>query len=311
MFRQVYEIALAIFLLQGVLIPILLLVSGLAWFRQMGRLAVVEKALVRDRKRHRKSLDSLLGAIPKLDPLHCASCGSALALEANAARCVSCRAVSALPEDSRATAALRRALARLSAAAARNWRVARVLTALPVRWFFRLMVFGEPALFVIVLIGAGTYRDTWFDLLFERIGERWAFALMVLAFAGFILWMIVFIFLAGLARDLRSSLTAFPDVRRAEVGAPELTTCQACGGGMTIAAGAFAALCPYCAVANFRPEYARRERALSEEQQVMTRSSLFGAMEVIEGFTGTFFVTMSILSFGFAILILIAALNGD
>ncbi len=311
MFRQIYEIALALFLLQGVLIPVLLLASGLAWFRQMARLSVVEKALVRDRKKHGKTLESMLGSIRRLQPLNCVSCGSAVALEARSARCVSCRAVCELPEDYRVTSALRRTLARLSAAAARHWRIARVLTSTPARWFFRLMIPGEPALFVVVLIGAATYRDTYIDRAFEYVGESWAFALMLMAFGGFILWMIVFIFLAGLAKDLRRGLTAFPDVRRAELGAPEYATCSACGGGITIAAGSFAGLCGYCAVANFRADYARRERALSEEQQVLTRESLFGAMKIIEDFVGTFFVTMAILSLGFAILIVVAALQGD
>ena len=43
----------------------------------------------------------------------------------------------------------------------------------------------------------------------------------------------------------------------------------------------------------------------------MTKGTLFGAMEIVEDFTGTFFVTMSILSFAFLILIVISALGAD
>ena len=43
MFRQIYEVSLAVFLLQGVLIPVLLLLSGTMWFRQMARLSGLER----------------------------------------------------------------------------------------------------------------------------------------------------------------------------------------------------------------------------------------------------------------------------
>jgi hypothetical protein len=38
MFEYVYQIAVVIFLLQGVLIPFILLVSGLVWWRQSRQL---------------------------------------------------------------------------------------------------------------------------------------------------------------------------------------------------------------------------------------------------------------------------------
>ena len=113
MFRTIYEIALVIFLLQGVLIPVLLLFSGIALSRQLARLTVMEKAVERDRRQRREGLDALLKALPKLDPLHCDACGSPVALEARSARCISCATVSDLPADYRATRILRRALALL------------------------------------------------------------------------------------------------------------------------------------------------------------------------------------------------------
>ena len=311
MFRQIYEIAAMVFLLQGVLIPVLLLVAGTAWFGQMSRLSALEKTLVEDRKRHRKTLDSLLGLVPKLQPLNCASCGSPVALEAASAKCISCRSVADLPEDYSAALALRRTLARLSTSAVRHWWVARILVASPVRWFFFLMIFGEPLLFMLVLIGAATWSDTWADRVLEWIGEGWAFAVGLMAFGGFILWMIVFIFLSNLSKELRRELTDFPVFRRREVRDPEYSTCETCGGGIRFARRSFASLCGYCAVPNFRAAQARHERAESEGQQLSTRWSLFGAMEIIEGFTGTFFVTMTILALGFALLVLFTALGAD
>ncbi len=309
MFRQVYEVALGIFLLQGLLIPVLLLVSGIVWSRQISRLTVMEKAIARDRKQRRKGLESLLASLPKLDPLHCDSCGSPVALEARSARCIGCASVSELPPDDRATRILRRALARISAAAIRDWRIARVLASRPVLWFLRVMVVAEPLLFLLVMIGAVTFGDTSVDRALDALPNEMANGLMTLAVCGFIIWMIVFIMLAALARDVRNKLPAFPDVRPGELGAAEYAACHACGGGIAFRPGAFASLCAYCAVATFRPAFARRERERSEEQQVLTRASLFGALEIIGDFTGFFFIVMAIMSLGFAILIGVAAIN--
>ena len=310
-FRQIYEVGLAVFLLQGALIPVLLLLSGTMWFRQMARLSGMERELAGERKQHRKTLTSLLGLVPKLQPLNCTNCGSVVALEVESVTCTSCDSAAELPRDYVATVKLRRTMNRLTGAAIRHWLLARVLTSTLVRWFFFLMIFAEPLIFMIVLIGSETYRDTFFDGALEGMGEAWAFTLMLLSFAGFILWMIVFIFLSNLSKELRRDLPGFPHYRQKEIRRIEYSTCGSCGGGIRFGAHRFACLCNYCGVENFRAEHARRERATSEERQIMTKGTLFGAMEIVEDFIGTFFVTMAILSFAFLILIVVTALGAD
>ena len=311
MFRQVYEVSLAVFLLQGVLIPVLLLLAGTLWFRQMARLSGLERELAGERKQHRKTLASLLELVPKLQPLNCANCGSAVALEVDSATCTSCDSAAELPRDYVATVMLRRTMRQVTGAATRHWMLARVLTSAPVRWFFFLMIFGEPLIFMIVVIGSETYRDTSFDRALEGMGEAWALTVMLLGFAGFILWMIIFIFLTNLSKELRRELPGFPDYRPRVIRHVEYSTCGSCGGGIRFGARRFACLCNYCGVENFRAEHARRERAVSEESQIMTKGTLFGAMEIVEDFTATFFVTMAILSFAFLILIVVSALNAE
>lgn len=312
MFRQIYEAALALFLVQGVAIPLLLLVAGWQWHRQIKRMSVIEAALADGKKQRKETISALLKALPKLQPLNCASCGAPLALDGAQATCTGCRSVSSLPDDYLATMNLRRVLPKLAAAAVRHWRVARLLTFAPTRWFFRFMVLGEPALFVLVLIGAATFDDTWADRLFERIGEGWSFAIMLMAFGGFILWMVVFIFLASLAKEMRVETRDYARPPRMTGGAAEeFSTCRSCGGGLRFGRGRLAALCGYCTVPNFRAAAARQERAQSEDAQADAQTSLFCAMEIVEGFTGTFFVTMSILTVGFVLLIGWIALTGE
>ena len=311
MFRPIYEIALVIFLLQGLLIPVLLLASGIALSRQLARLSVMERAVDRDRRQRREGLDALLQSLPKLDPLQCDSCGSPVALEARSARCISCASVSELPADYRATRILRRALARVAAAAIRDWRIARVLASRPVLWLLRIMVVVEPLLFVLVMIGAATFGDTFVDRAIEELPNELEYGLMTLAICGFIIWTIVFLMLAALAKDVRRKVPPFPDVHPGEVGAAEYAACEGCGGGIAFRPGSFAALCPYCAVATFRPAFARRERERSREQEVSTRASMFGALEIIGDFTAFFFITMAIMSVAFVILVGWAAIAAN
>jgi len=313
MFRTLYEASLVVFLAQGVLLPLILAAAGWAWFRQLARLGAIERELGEDGKRHERTLKSLLEALPKLRPVNCPACGSAVALEDESATCISCKSDVPLPEDYTATNALRRRLKRLSARAARHWIVARILTSTPARFFFFLMIFAEPLLFMVVLVGAATWGDTFFDRAFEAIGEPWGTVVMAMGFGGFIIWMILFVMLTNLSKELRQQLKDVPVLAPERVASEpaEFGNCQACGGGVHFQPRAFAILCGWCGVENIRPDHIRRERAGTEAKKRDTRASLFSAMEVIEGFISTVFIAMTILATAFLLLFLIAAMGDD
>lgn len=304
MFRQFYEMTAWVFMLQGVLIPWLVVVASFFWFRQMARSTALETSIGQDRSQSDRTLTALLRGLPKLKPLYCAGCGGAIVLEEEAGICTNCRALSALPEDYAATRSLRVSLRRLTASAIRHWWVARLLTSTPARLGFFVMIFAEPLIFMIVLIGAGTYRDTVLDRALEWVGEPWAYVLGGMAFCGFIIWMIVFVALTNLSKELRRELPPAPAFAKSQGETMEFAECRSCGGGLHFGSRAFACLCTYCRVENFRADYAGRQRAESEAARVDTKSTLFAAMEIISGFTVTFFVTMTILALAFALLAL-------
>lgn len=315
MFQRVYEISTTIFLLQGALLVPLILWSCHAWYRQMARWSALETALGEDRRQHKRTLARLLGRLPHLQPMNCAGCGGALALETDRTTCTNCRARTSLPEDYAATIIVRRRLRSLTRAANRDWLIARLLGSRPARAFFFLWIFAQPAMFVILLIGAVEYPDSAVDRMLAPLGETWATLLMGFSFAGFIMWMIVSIMLLNLSKELRAGQREFPALaaRVAPVAAGGVAygNCQSCGGGVRYDARAFAALCNYCGVENYRAAHAAGERADAEARHLDTGNSLFGAMEVIEEFTATFAVTMTILGIGFLLLATFSALGGD
>jgi Zn finger protein HypA/HybF involved in hydrogenase expression len=280
MFAYFYQVCLVIFLLQGFSIPILPIISGVLWLRRSRQLESLEKELNLTRQKNIKSdqtFELILNGLPKLRPLNCEHCGGSVLLQESTTLCPYCQTRGELPEDYAAAITLKSEVNPLAG------------------WVFFLLIFIEPlVLFPAVIIGSNLFPDTRFDRAFAAFGETTSFLLMLSAFFGFIIWMIVFIFLAKLSKSLRVKLPVVP-VFEGETGGRETASCQACGGGIEYDAGAFACLCGYCNVENFRARFVRRERARSEEQKTRTEPVLFGAMEILEDFVGTFFFVSVIL----------------
>ena len=310
MFLYLYEVCVVIFLLQGIAAPFLVVLSGILWWKQAQRLESLRKEVdIAGAKTHKPAdtIESILDGLPKLKPLNCAHCGGALLLRENETYCPSCRLPGDLPEDYKASVGLKRELKSLLKIAIVRWRIAKFLTSRPARWFFLAMIFVEPlVLFPITLIGSTMFPDTGIDKALESAGKSTAFLMMGCAFFGFVIWMIVFIFLANLSKDLRQSLPAVPPPERPMDGS-EAANCQSCGGAIEYGKNDFGCICSYCNVENFRVQFLRQERFQGERQKAKTQSVLFGAMRIIDDFVGTFFFVLLFLV-GSAVLYVIGRL---
>lgn len=313
MFYYFYQVCVAIFLAQGVSIPLLIALSGWFWWRQSRRLESLKAESERSPSKPSKGAkprdtpELILKSLPVLAPLKCANCGGNVLLREAETLCPYCETRASAPEDYAASSALKSEVKGLYASAVRHWRVAKLLTFRPARWFFVSMIFAEPfVLFPAVLVGSNLFRDSQADRALESMGETASFLVMLAAFLGFIVWMIVFVCLAALAKSLRNNLPVVP-VFEKRVRRFETASCQTCGGAIEYDAGAFACACPYCNVENFRVRFARRERSLSEQQKTQTKSALFGAMEIIEEFVATFFFVLLILAFACVLLVVVYA----
>ena len=312
MFYYFYQVCVAVFLVQGVSIPFLLALSGWLWW---GRSRGLESLRAELKSRAPKGVgpgdisELILKGLPALKPLKCANCGGAVLLREAETFCPYCEARAAAPEDYAATRALRSEVRKLYASAIRHWRVANLLTFRPARWLFLLMIFAEPfVLFPAVLAGSNTFTDTWADRTLQTLGETASFFVMLAAFLGFVVWMVVFIHLAALSKSLRRNLSVAP-VFEERARRFETARCRTCGGAIEYDAGAFACACPYCNVENFRVRFARRERAASENRKTRTKSVLFGATEIIEEFVGTFFFVLLLLTAASVILVIFYAIK--
>jgi Zn finger protein HypA/HybF involved in hydrogenase expression len=270
----------------------LLIISGVLWWKQSQRLEKLKKELDGAGGKKNKSgglAELILEGLPKLKPLNCGNCGGNVLLKEAETVCPYCEARGELPEDYAAASSLKTEVKRLLKSAVRNWRAANVLTLPLVGWFFFLMIFVEPlVLFPTALIGSNLYSDTWFDRAFVSLGETVSFLVVLCAFFGFVVWMIVFIFLSNLSKSLRKKLPVVP-VFDVKTRGTEAASCQACGGGVEYDKGDFACICSYCNVENFRVQFVKRERVRAEKRKTETKSVLFGAMEILDDFVGTFF----------------------
>ena len=103
MSESFYLCCLAIFLLQGVLLPWLVPCAGVLWYRRNKRMEALRKALpgipkatVND---SREASEVLLSRLPKLIPLNCQHCGAGVLLQQCDTFCPSCRQRGELPAD--------------------------------------------------------------------------------------------------------------------------------------------------------------------------------------------------------------------
>jgi Zn finger protein HypA/HybF involved in hydrogenase expression len=312
MFYYFYQLCVAVFLVQGVSIPLLLFLSGWLWWRQSRGVESLRAELKARAPKGVKPGDIselILKSLPVLKPLHCANCGGNVLLRETETLCPYCGARAPAPADYAAANSLRSEIKKLYASAVRHWRAANVLTFRPARWLFVLMIFAEPfVIFPAVLIGSNLFADTWADRGLKSMGETASFFVMLAAFLGFVVWMVVFICLATLAKSLRKNLPVVP-VFEERVRRSETASCQSCGGAIEYDAGAFACACAYCNVENFRVQFARRERARSERQKTQTKSVLFGAAEIIEDLVGTFFFVLLFLTIASVLLVIVYAIR--
>jgi|GEM_PF-2097199 len=311
---KLYQLCALVFLGQGLALPIIALISGRAWWRQASELEALSKqAAVPARasgKEREEDLPRLLAHLPKLAPLQCQSCGAGLRLGEHEAVCSHCSTRRALPEDYAALARLKPLCVRLIARANRHVRLANALQHTVTRTFFRAMIFVEPILLGVVLFGAKAFPESAVDRALEAAGEGLSMVVMMMAFLGFIIWMVVFVMLSGLAGDVREHLAALP-VLRPTTRARETAQCAPCGAPIAYESGALAALCDYCHVVSYRARFAGQERAASQAQVEEADATLFGAMRIIEEHTSTFFFTLSIMMFASLVLCVICVLGGD
>jgi hypothetical protein len=297
-------------------LPLLLVLSGRAWWRQTSELealstkAEAAQAAGKTWKSTQHGLDKLLAHLPKLAPLQCHACGAGLRLGLEDATCAHCSTRRPLPEDYAVLAKLRQLCAPLIARANGHVRLANLLQHPLTRLWLRSMILVEPALFTVVLIGATMQEKTRVDRALEAMGEGPAFVLMLMAFLGFIIWMVVFILWANLASEVRKDLPALPALRPV-VRAREPAQCTPCGGPIQYEGGALAALCDYCHVLSYRARFAGQERATSQAKVQEADSLLFSAMQIIEEHTGTFFFTLSIMCLGSVLLALLCLFRAD
>jgi len=295
MFRVLYEVVASLAIVQGAGLPLVLVGSGWLWWRQAAQLEALTRAGAAAERRGGKDATDARAALARLPtraPLRCPACGAATSLRVDATLCTHCGTRGELPADYTALAQLRPQLRALTSRANRHWRVAHLLTRAPVRWLLTAMIFVEPlVLLPVLLIGSNLYPDTWLDRTLTELGEPVAVVLMGFVLLGFVVWMILFIMLAGTSRGLASKLPGMPVFAELALGTRQ-GECVACGGAIEYEARGIACLCPYCHVENFRVRFVARRRLEAEARERQTRSVLFAATTILEDLTGTVCVLM-------------------
>lgn len=299
-----YKILSTVFLVQGLSLPLLLLLSHFVWRRQANRRKLLEErladgfdAVVKMTRNQREKafaaragkgsgeeyFTDLVSHIPQLKPLNCRNCGAGVLLESADSYCPNCMRREPLPPDYVHALIIRADAGNILDVAASHWRIANFLTLpifLPV---FITLGSIQPlsALFVLGVFPNMNYElNGPVEVLGAAVGTEFSDFPVVIAGAGAIVWTFVLLFIAVESRSLRKELPVIPVLK--EISASDIANCTACGGALRFAAGEFAGLCQYCGVSNYRVQFARRSYLQGSDEKQRAEFSLFGAMRVNE-----------------------------
>lgn len=308
-----YQSCVLISLLQGISLPFLIIAFRTLSRRHRQKRINLKKELNVAGKHKTKAaeLSKLIQEhAPKLEPLKCGTCGAGVLLKETETLCPHCETRSSLPEDYAAAVSLRQEIRKLLKSANNHWRVANILTLPLMTGLFISLGVIEPllALFLPVIIPAasGTIPDTLADTLMAWLGTPLDSIVYLFSISGIIIWTLMFLCLAVTSLDLRKKLPVVP-VLKEKIGGVETLICHSCGGAIEYDKDAFATICNYCNVENYRVRFTRLRRAESENQKARTNFALFGAMEIIENYV-TLIYAGTLIFFGIPALFFILAI---
>ena len=281
-----YETALLIFLFQGITLPFIVLLVYLICTRQWRRLQALQQQGRAGQVR--AAFAQSMIALPSFRPLNCPQCGAIMLLGANGVHCSHCQHREALPKDYLHAAVLKGHVQRLLKSALWSWRLARVLTSRFAIGLLCVLLFVEPFVLVpLMLTGSAKYPHTIVGYWFAPWQKARLPDLRVgLSIMGGLAWWLGFAMLASLAMNMRKKLPVLP-VFTKQLRGREIAACQSCGGGIEYDRGAFATICGYCHVENYRVQFARSERRSAEQQQSQAKFALFDALTITNEFLFT------------------------
>jgi uncharacterized protein (DUF983 family) len=278
-----YEATVLLFLLQGILLPFVVVITYLICSRQWRRSQLLERQA--HTSQVRAAFAPGTAGLPHFRPLNCPHCGAGMLLETNGIFCPSCQQRGTLPPDYQRAAVLKERVQKLLKSALRSWRFAWFLTSSPVNWLLRVLVFAMPmVLLPIVLNGSTQYHHTHLDQwLAPYQNTRLPDLIFLIAAVGGFSWWLGIAILASYSGTFRRKLPVVP-VFTNETHGSETANCQSCGGCIQYDRGEFVTICSYCHVENYRVQFARAERTRAEQQQIQVQFVLFDALTIVNEF---------------------------
>ena len=285
MYPYWYQACVLLLYAQAIIMPFIMVWTFWLTRRQDCRLLALQKEM-RLAQGKRLSMDgpagSLLGKLPKFQPLHCPKCGAGMLLGTEEVICPSCQHRDEVPKDYAVAISLKQKLGKMQRSALWHWRLANLLTLPGITKALAVIALAEPFVIVPTILSAADHPpDVWVVRALLPYMDKHYGLVELTAAVGLISWVIIMMILAQTGASLRKQLPVVP-VMTKEVHSPETAACESCGGAIQYDTGEFATICPYCHVENYRVQFARRERAREEETEKQTTFALFGALQIID-----------------------------
>ncbi|EDY17591.1 hypothetical protein CfE428DRAFT_4889 [Chthoniobacter flavus Ellin428] len=280
-----FDYGILVLLFQGLSLPFGVVAVYFLCMRQWKQLVAIQKHA--GSAARRGAFHEATRGLPAFEPLKCSKCGAGLLLEPEALHCGNCGHQCSVPPDYRAAVVLEQKLQRLLRSAQGAWRFAWVLTSRPARILLVLLIAAQVfALVPLAMLDFDRRPDTAVFRYLATLPEGPLFFTGVLGEAS---WFIGLCLLIDLSKRMRRDLPVVP-VLSQELKVSETTSCQSCGGAIHYDHRAFAVICPYCHVENFRVQSTRTARGRDEKHQARVEFALFGALNIVNEFLWTIWI---------------------
>ncbi len=257
-----FSLAVWTYLLQGALMPVLLIFS-----------ARYLTASVFDSKRAEAAFPAppdIPAPDMKLAPLNCPACGANLVLGVVQLTCSHCGAMAEEPPEYRSLFATRRAtLSRLKRASTYLVRAKRLSSPLVK---IALVLGGIWLCLVPIILMIEGSTHTTYDPIFEKLGSS-----VIPLFMSLGVWILVFFFTAIMIGRVRRFLPTISDW--SQIGSVESTVCPACGGALSFDRGDLSTVCGFCGVETMRMQVVWQARQAVATDLENTRHSLVTARQ--------------------------------
>ncbi len=307
MSSQSAQLLMTIFFVQGIIVPIALLLLSIIYFFQNQQFKKLHSIAMKSKPKERYT-KRLLENLPVLQPLKCQNCAAGVVLGKTKMYCPHCRSQSSLPSDYVTAMELKLEVKKSFKKAMAALKTAKHLTHPLVYELFTLLGFIQLGMvwFLFQAVNIIGQEGFWLTPYLNQVAQQFGFSkenigyfVFTFSVSSFIVCLSLIGITWGLAICIASLRQEIPELPSVSFSRSEqmFDQCRACGGGVVFSSNNFACICSYCNTENYRAQFTQNEHTRQASNLQTNSAFLFEALHITLRFTKYFAVATWVLYF--------------